>query len=1648
MNAESQGIGDWSPAKIKEMNFEYYPLCTSGPLLPFLNSEELLYDIYVKAGYRAEVKAFCKSKNWPGKPIHQVVTDKALRQLTHSMCNSHQARKMLIAAANDIEVHSALWRYVGKIDLIFFQKIKEFCYTKDEKTFIDPSGVKEFLTAVKSEVSVVPTSVIYLIVAFGMLQPELCEDFLSELFNIFPDSLGIIGLKNYSRENKACGIKTENAHSIKFSDEIECGNASSQLSENRRKSDFEIGCWANEFKKIANISDEFLKASENFDSNIKKLSNVNDLQSFIDGGTIANRLAKIEAERSVIDRKGTEIKAILTLECDSDHNNICELKEVIDSSQADLLENREGIVKKIEGLHLANMRVLSASELSKQRILKMAAVLDSLLTQLEKKAPATFFVENNTKPCQISKMERQLHDDIVIAKSELAKEVEKNRGILTLRCEQLLARCETNHDSLLAKVSELKSRILLVNTMDDIRRYMVELSEIENLPSTPMVKNVSQWAEELYDDSSLSEKFAALVTTLINNNDAEVAYLLLHVWQRLHAYGTPSLTPDIAIELVLTTAISASQGHLAVNTVWSALLVDPWLLSLSRGDLRSSDMVQRLVVALIGCIPIDNDGIISVILSNIGALDACRIDFPKGLLSLSTAIIERRNIKIINSIESKEIESQVCEINERIVMVNKKYRHLQCANAVHFSRFEGITVFPALEKFWHTIKDMLFKEEYFKANSLIDSTSIDDWYRELTKQHDRPVDEHPHFPVRIRTFMQDFVNLVKEHVRYLEKTIGIGNFIVTETELISYLSSWATKDHSRQELIKSVLQNLGHASKNQEQKILHWSALSICKPILIRCPNFAIWIRSQEVPEVNAELEKLVFLDLKQKRDMDMVSSMLSEKSSWLQLSILYPEESGLPNRFWSQKHQEDAAELIRRRGDVVAIKDSVVLQIFDECVHEGRFDAAGTILNKCCEKNESSKSQGKLLISSFVSGHLSKIDLIKDNASESNMPEQWQGDISDLCGTIERQLRSLRQLDTSFSEKIDAEKERLESAIYALRFVVDNKTYVFDEVKYYLSIDLNESIHYSEGAANNHKLKASEKCPELIRNWEILSSIDFDENEIKRSWSQFVKDFSKICNLYRDEGDEKKRFVSVASIKLPFSVFQTAFHKPQSDFLKRPLRLYLFRQSEFDTPALQRLDTELNADGAAAWLHIVFAPYGSEKIRKFFRYDRGFKDFLIVDENLLYRISSLDKHDVPVRQALHLSVTDLANSSPFVAQGYCHQTNNIYVGRKDILSKLLNTPQAMIWGGRRIGKTSVLHALESALGNRKYRVAYVYVDLQDSGDPDLAIAQKIGVTLGLENINSITDFERQITSRRLAGERFAFLIDEVDEYIKKSRAIHGSEFPLATMLRQLVMDDASKDTVLVYSGYHQLFYEAKLSRAKRRVGHPFINIAQDVPIRDLTHDDVAELVRTGFEEMLGIRVSPEVPALISTRASRHPAFVQQFCRCLLEQVSKRRSPGEIVTITKDDVDAVYQANASSDGGEQPFIFYVNETLGYNLSHLGRAIMIAICLEPNQQTNHENQKKFFSINKIREELNMWCEVIGIANPDAEHFQQSIDLLVMTNMLTPNTVEHGEYRVTYPTYIDILRRLDSIKRTDVESSLKEYDTKERKAGVLL
>lgn len=780
------------------------------------------------------------------------------------------------------------------------------------------------------------------------------------------------------------------------------------------------------------------------------------------------------------------------------------------------------------------------------------------------------------------------------------------------------------------------------------------------------------------------------------------------------------------------------------------------------------------------------------------------------------------------------------------------------------------------------------------------------------------------------------------------------------------------------------------------------------------------------------DFEARIIEDLGQTRSQEEVDDLLSPRRGWVPLKILWRNTDPDRELGYAEKEAEERRELQGCKQKIIEYSEGSFVKVFDACCNAGRFEAARGILDKC-EKHLAKELTVRMEdTASRVTQVLEELDSLKELAEDQIMPSEWVESVYAQASGIEYPLKRLLRANNK-GDQIDFDRlSQLEDSLRALMVVVREHSNSFDAVKFHLEGGYLASIALRGLVVTERDAHA--RCPDLVDAWETLRSCG--EDKVHAAWVAFAKLFGKLCNLYHDEKASNDRFAPVTPFNYPHSIYQTAFYKPKSEFLKRPLRFYLYRD-DVDNQARQRLDAELLEEQSAAWLHVIFAPSGADKLRRAFQLDKKFRSVLVIDDAFLYRICIEEKHDVPVRRGLHGVVADLVSSSPFVANGYCHQENNIYVGRAEVIQRLLNHPQAMIWGGRRIGKTSVLHVLESTLARRQYKVALAYADIQGAVDPDLAIVQRLADALGLTPVKSVPEFVQQIQAKQKKGVKFAFLLDEVDEYIKKSRLAHDGEFPLASALRQIVMEDPTKSTVLVYSGYHQLYFEAKLGKSKKRVGHPFVNIASDFQIRDLSHDEVIELVRTGFEEMLGIDLHPDVPSLVAEKASRHPAFVQEFCRCLLGHVSRRRShPQAKILISTKDVEEVYKADGRGDGGEQPFIFYVDETLGYNLSDLGRAIMLTI-----------DSDKFYSKEEIRRELNLYAQIAGVLEPKEEHFSDTIDLLVMTNLLTQDSGRNEYYRMTYPTFIDILGRLNKLGKTEIEKSLKSYEQNEMNKGIL-
>lgn len=1643
----------WTAESVEAMNSSFYPLCESGPLCPLLDDENLLFEFYIGGNLRQEVKRFCKIHRWSGRPQSSyAMTDDALRKLLRSMCNSPEARRMLKSSGESIALHNAIWAWLSNSNRVLFKKVESSCHKdKSGKVFISPKELGVLLD-VPGDVNApdIARSKIFLSLAFAMLENEFRSAHVAELLNRVPELAVGLGLTPQACERSEHTEPTRD-HLAEPSPEpvIETKFPAAVTGRTDVHASTSGDC-------ISYVSQIYTKvkplreSAEKFAGGVAELSNIDKISAFEISGIVERTLVSLNESSKNIQELSRHFLDSLTVPCTHPAELGCELRGYLERIKSkppetilDLDRILETMQKKYNDLH-------AKAVAARMEIPQLKSEASSLSKLLHLPDSGTKIPVEMEFPCEVLEAHSAQKRIVTELRQQIAAESRR-------RSEELIGdieRVRIQYD--LGANSNMKECFELYTALRTLIASVVDMADIQECENRLEALKARCRAAEQYDHHKLAQKlqkepesfpvFLDLCHSFVDQGAPEVAYLLLAVRQQFHPFEEIAEYQDRAISLLLETACASVVNQLPVPIMWESLCVQPWLLSSERSDIESPDLHECLVVALIGAALGGREEQASAMLAKFGALDLGRQRFPKTLDEVLRAVVACQSIRIIKPDQIDQIRDQEIQLRESLAHEGGRYRHIQCGKAHYYASFENATIFPALDSLWLAISSDLRAHLFDAAHARVDRIRINEWYTELVRNSGKPVDEHPLFSVKIREFMREYVTRLQDYVADYQKVWGGSQIVIVQSKLIEALDQWVGAQKSRKavaELISLTLMH--HAAINSSPSHQFWHAISLCPAVVMRCPHFVTWLCAQQEPTPDAQLEQSILADLAIDWPTSEVVHVLEADSAWEQLCAV-SAPNGLPSDpGWKINLERERAEVVSQRGTVEAVMDARALAIFDACVKGGRLVAARNILHLCDQRTGEERAHLIRQVTLFVDDRLRALNDIKELAHAANMPEQWLETVCNLAAKAEMRFRRLKRTDEPREFMLE-QQTRLAKAVEALQFLVEQHSSVFDEVEHLLRTV--EPQQNSMPITLADKERAKSRCPDLHGAWNILARAEGSGEEIRRAWFRFAKVLLKECNLYHYEKDATNRFAVVPRIKYPFEVLETEFYKPQSEFLKRRVRLYLYRHRDVDIQALQRLESELSGEDAAAWLHIVFAPQGFDKIQRYFKYDMRFKNFLLVDEEFLCRVSLSEKHEVPLRQALHASVTDLANSSPFVAQGYCHQNNNIYVGRTEVLQELLNTPQAMIWGGRRIGKTSVLHALENSLRRRDYKVAYVYVDIDDVDNPDLAVAQKICATLNLPLVQTIPEFERQIASLRATGVRLAFLIDEVDEYIKKSRAAHGDAFPLATALRQVVNEDSAKDTRLVYSGYHQLYYEAKLDREKRRVGHPFFNTGQEVPIGNLLIDDVKDLVTAGFEDMLDIGVSPEVPSLIFRRASGHPAFVQQFCRCLLERIATRRARGTRVTIVPDDVEAVYAANASGEGGGEPFIFYVNETLGYNLSHLGRAIMLAICHSLGSTKEANSSNPFFSIEKVSQELNEWCAIVGVPPPENLHLRQTVELLVMTNMLTQNMQDHEMFQVTYPTYIDILRRLDKLGRTEIGQSLYKYNEEERNEGVLL
>jgi len=515
----------------------------------------------------------------------------------------------------------------------------------------------------------------------------------------------------------------------------------------------------------------------------------------------------------------------------------------------------------------------------------------------------------------------------------------------------------------------------------------------------------------------------------------------------------------------------------------------------------------------------------------------------------------------------------------------------------------------------------------------------------------------------------------------------------------------------------------------------------------------------------------------------------------------------------------------------------------------------------------------------------------------------------------------------------------------------------------------------------------------------------DADKTAIGRLFADFAKMTS--MKIARTIHDQPRAF----SDPVMHSVFELI--TPKTVALDRDCTMVCLPGGKPNAVFLGLLDELLEGHG---WLTdggyvFLFAPGVPHDLYRRLQGDYGQRGLVIINEQTLIDLLLAEADAlIPLGRlrSLMLNARGAQNIDIFKVNQLVHARTSIFVGRDALVSKIVSSGENyVLYGGRRIGKSSVLQEVRRQLDAGKIRVVYHSFE-GESDRSDRGSARTIGRKLGLD----IAGFEEFKSAMELyltqdPTAHVVFLFDEIDGYITRNPERHILIESLRTLSDQF--DDRLR---VVAAGFVELYKCVKGQGPYSPNSDPWTRMFNDElgPLPNLRPSQAEKIVQVGFKEILGWNFeSHRVPQLIVERTGGHPAFVQYFCLKLQRRIGTRSD--RIVRI--GDIDAVFE-DVDPTGS---FISHVKDTLFVNNIEdaFGQYLLLYLAVENNEASQ-------FTFKQAQE----CAELFGVKVP-LERLNRNLDLLTITSVI--RATSPGIYEFSVPDYPSILARLGDTHSLD-------------------
>ncbi|RME56405.1 hypothetical protein D6779_10665, partial [Candidatus Parcubacteria bacterium] len=391
----------------------------------------------------------------------------------------------------------------------------------------------------------------------------------------------------------------------------------------------------------------------------------------------------------------------------------------------------------------------------------------------------------------------------------------------------------------------------------------------------------------------------------------------------------------------------------------------------------------------------------------------------------------------------------------------------------------------------------------------------------------------------------------------------------------------------------------------------------------------------------------------------------------------------------------------------------------------------------------------------------------------------------------------------------------------------------------------------------DSHKISPSSVNTRMafLRNW-------LEVKQIRAFWSKEMKvaERNAIQALFR-------YFAQMVSLKIhkgadgkpmeydePIVYSWWDLQYPKTAALDKPCILISLPGSK-PSPSMLRDFQELldNKEWLELFFVILFIPGCTQQVRQRLSSHYAKKGLVIIDEEAVIKMTLAESgghNPIGRLRPMMLNALGAEDVDIFTVNQLVDSRSSIFVGRNNWVEKISSSgDNYAIYGGRRIGKSSVLRAVEHRLRGRGIRVvSHSFEGKKDCSDDASAIdlATLIGIK---EEVAGVDDFKRAMRQylEKNTEDTLVLLLDEIDYYIASNQNRHV----LIEALRFLSDQFQGRFRVIV-AGF-MLLYDCLRGRSPYTPSSdPWRRMFKDDgPLPNLKAARAEEIVIEGFENIL-----------------------------------------------------------------------------------------------------------------------------------------------------------------------------------------------------